>query len=162
MQDMKTMQLEIGKPAPNFTLPSSIGRDVSLEEFSGKNVVLYFYPKDNTKGCTQQACDFRDSMEEYESADTVVIGVSKDTIKSHNNFIEKYSLPFVLLSDVETIVHQMYDAWKLKKMYGREYMGTERSTFIIDKNGILVKEYRGVKVKNHIREVLDFISENLK
>ncbi len=140
--------------AKEFRLPASNGKDVSLKDFLGKNVILYFYPKDNTPGCTTEACSFRDSMEEFNNNDTVILGVSKDSIKKHNNFIEKYNLPFLLLSDEEGTVCEEYGVWQLKKMMGKEYMGIVRSTFLIDKKGKIVKEWRGVKVDGHIEEVL--------
>lgn len=140
--------------AKEFTLPASNGKGVSLKDFLGKNVILYFYPKDNTPGCTTEACSFRDSMEEFNNNDTVILGVSKDSIKKHNNFIEKYNLPFLLLSDEEGTVCEEYGVWQLKKMMGKEYMGIVRSTFLIDKKGKIVKEWRGVKVDGHIEEVL--------
>lgn len=140
--------------AKEFTLPASNGKDVSLKDFLGKNVILYFYPKDNTPGCTTEACSFRDSMEEFNNNDTVILGVSKDSIKKHNSFIEKYNLPFLLLSDEEGKVCEEYGVWQLKKMMGKEYMGIVRSTFLIDKNGEIIKEWRGVKVNGHTEEVL--------
>lgn len=140
--------------AKEFTLPASNGKDVSLKDFFGKNVILYFYPKDNTPGCTTEACSFRDSMEEFNNNDTVILGVSKDSIKKHNSFIEKYNLPFLLLSDDEGKVCEEYGVWQLKKMMGKEYMGIVRSTFLIDKNGEIIKEWRGVKVDGHTEEVL--------
>ncbi len=147
--------------AKNFNLPASNGKNVSLEEFTGKNVVLYFYPKDNTPGCSKEACSFRDFHTEFENSDTVILGVSKDSLKKHNNFIEKFDLPFLLLSDEEGEVCELYGVWKLKKNYGREYMGIERSTFIIDKAGEVVKEWRKVKVAGHVEEVLDYIKNKL-
>lgn len=153
--------IRIGDKAPDFKLLASNSKEVSLSDYKGKNIILYFYPKDNTPGCSQEACDFRDGFEGIEESETVILGVSKDSIKSHNKFIEKYGLPFLLLSDEDVKVHELYDTWKLKKMYGKEYMGCERSTFVIDKDGVLVKEYRKVKVKGHVQEVLDFIKENL-
>lgn len=140
--------------AKEFTLPASNGKDVSLKDFFGKNVILYFYPKDNTPGCTTEACSFRDSMEEFNNNDTVILGVSKDSIKKHNSFIEKYNLPFLLLSDEEGKVCEEYGVWQLKKMMGKEYMGIVRSTFLIDKSGEIIKEWRGVKVDGHTEEVL--------
>lgn len=140
--------------AKEFTLPASNGKDVSLKDFFGKNVILYFYPKDNTPGCTTEACSFRDSMEEFNNNDTVILGVSKDSIKKHNIFIEKYNLPFLLLSDEEGKVCEEYGVWQLKKMMGKEYMGIVRSTFLIDKSGEIIKEWRGVKVDGHTEEVL--------
>lgn len=152
----------IGQAAPDFTLPASNGKNVSLHDFRGKNVVLYFYPKDNTLGCTRESCDFRDKADEFTAKDTVILGVSTDDLTSHEKFIKKYNLPFLLLSDTEAEVSKLYGVYKLKKNFGKEYMGIERSTFIIDKEGRLVKEYRKVKVDGHVDEALAFISENLQ
>ena len=145
--------------AKNFSLPASNGNVVSLEDFKGKNVIVYFYPKDNTPGCTTEACSFRDSFEEFQSAETIILGISKDSIKKHNGFIEKHNLPFLLLSDEDGKVCEDYGVWQLKKMMGKEYMGIVRSTFLIDKDGNLVKEWRAVKVNGHIEEVLEFVKE---
>lgn len=151
--------LKIGEKAPNFTLPASTESELSLEDFTGKNIILYFYPKDGTSGCTLEALNFKEYHQEYKKLNAVIIGISKDSLKSHKKFIEKNELPFVLLSDEETKINQLYQVWKSKKMYGKEYMGTERSTFIIDKNGILKKEFRKVKVKGHAEEVLESLKE---
>lgn len=145
--------------AKNFSLPASNGNTVSLEDFKGKNVIVYFYPKDNTPGCTTEACSFRDSFEEFQSSETIILGISKDSIKKHNGFIEKHNLPFLLLSDEDGKVCEDYGVWQLKKMMGKEYMGIVRSTFLIDKVGNLVKEWRAVKVNGHIEEVLEFVKE---
>lgn len=145
--------------AKNFSLPASNGNTVSLEDFKGKNVIVYFYPKDNTPGCTTEACSFRDSFEEFQSSETIILGISKDSIKKHNGFIEKHNLPFLLLSDEDGKVCEDYGVWQLKKMMGKEYMGIVRSTFLIDKEGKLVKEWRAVKVNGHIEEVLEFVKE---
>ena len=145
--------------AKNFSLPASNGNVVSLEDFKGKNVIVYFYPKDNTPGCTTEACSFRDSFEEFQSSETIILGISKDSIKKHNGFIEKHNLPFLLLSDEDGKVCEDYGVWQLKKMMGKEYMGIVRSTFLIDKDGNLVKEWKGVKVNGHIEEVLEFVKE---
>ena len=145
--------------AKNFSLPASNGKIVSLEDFKGKNVIVYFYPKDNTPGCTTEACSFRDSFEEFQSSETIILGISKDSIKKHNGFIEKHNLPFLLLSDEDGKVCEDYGVWQLKKMMGKEYMGIVRSTFLIDKDGNLVKEWRAVKVNGHIEEVLEFVKE---
>ena len=145
--------------AKNFSLPASNGNVVSLEDFKGKNVIVYFYPKDNTPGCTTEACSFRDSFEEFQSSETIILGISKDSIKKHNGFIEKHNLPFLLLSDEDGKVCEDYGVWQLKKMTGKEYMGIVRSTFLIDKDGNLVKEWRAVKVNGHIEEVLEFVKE---
>lgn len=151
----------LGDKAPNFVLPSNEGKQISLAEYVGKNIVLYFYPKDMTPGCTTQACDFRDFSKDFSDSNTVIIGISPDPIKRHEKFIEKYGLPFILLADEKLDAAEKYGVWKLKKNFGKEYMGIERSTFIINKEGILVKEWRKVKVKGHVEEVLSYIKENL-
>lgn len=155
------MTVEIGKEAPIFTLPSQGGENVSLSDFKGKHVVLYFYPKDMTPGCTTEACDFRDNHENFQDLDAVIIGVSPDPIDSHQKFIDKHELPFLLLADADHKVAEDYGVWKLKKNFGNEYYGIERSTFIIDKDGRLQKEYRKVSVKGHVEDALTFIRENL-
>jgi thioredoxin-dependent peroxiredoxin len=155
------MVLEIGKPAPSFTLPNQDGKEVSLEDFKGKHVVLYFYPKDMTPGCTTEACDFRDHHESFAELDAVIIGVSPDPIEDHQKFISKHDLPFLLLADETHEVSEAYGVWKLKKNFGKEYMGIERSTFIIDNEGNLQKEYRKVKVDGHVEDALNFIKDNL-
>jgi thioredoxin-dependent peroxiredoxin len=155
------MTAETGRKAPDFKLPASNGKEVQLSDFKGKNVVLYFYPKDMTPGCTTQACDFRDKHSDFEEQNTVIIGISPDPLSRHDKFIEKHGLPFLLLADEEHKAAEMYDVWKLKKNFGKEYMGIERSTFIIDKEGIIQKEYRKVKVKDHVKDALEFIKENL-
>ncbi|BAU29629.1 peroxiredoxin Q/BCP [Aneurinibacillus soli] len=151
----------VGQAAPDFTLSASNGERVSLHDFAGKNVVLYFYPKDNTPGCTRESCDFRDKIEEFTAKNTVILGISTDSLASHEKFINKYSLPFLLLSDTEADVCKQYGVYKLKKNFGKEYMGIERSTFVIDKDGRLAKEYRKVKVDGHVEAALAFIAENL-
>lgn len=155
------MKVAIGKKAPDFTLPSSAGGNVTLSDYEGKNVVLYFYPKDMTPGCTTEACDFRDFNSEFEGLDTVVLGVSPDPLDKHQKFIDKHQLPFPLLADEEKEVAEAYDVWKLKKNFGKEYMGIVRSTFIIDKEGILVQEWRNVRVKGHVEKVLDYIKKEM-
>ena len=148
------------KNSIDFTLPGSNGENVSLSEFKGKNIILYFYPRDNTPGCTREACEFKESYTKFENSNALVLGISKDTIKKHVNFIEKFQLPFILLSDAEGKVCEDYGVWKLKKMAGKEYMGIERSTFLIDKEGIILKEWRKVKVAGHVEEVLQFLSQS--
>ena len=133
--------------------------EFSLNDFKGQKVILYFYPKDNTSGCTQEACDFRDTINRLTSYATV-IGVSPDSIKSHQSFKEKQSLNFILLSDPEHKLSEDFEVWKEKSMYGRKYMGIERSTFIIDKNGKIEKEWRKVKVKGHVDEVIEYLNVN--
>lgn len=156
------MTVEVGTTAPDFTLPASNGDSVSLADYRGKYVVLYFYPKDMTPGCTTQACDFRDQYEKFSELDAVILGVSPDSVDRHNKFIEKHELPFLLLADEDHQVAETYDVWKLKKNFGKEYEGIERSTFIIDKEGNLVKEFRKVKVKDHVEEALQYIENNLQ
>ena len=132
-------------------------KEFSLNDFKGQKVILYFYPKDNTSGCTQEACDFRNNINRLTSYATV-IGVSPDSIKSHKSFKEKQSLNFILLSDPEHKLAEKFEVWKEKSMYGRKYMGIERSTFIIDKDGKIEKEWRKVKVKGHVDEVIEYLS----
>ena len=132
-------------------------KEFSLNDFKGQRVILYFYPKDNTSGCTQEACDFRNNINRLTSYATV-IGISPDSIKSHKSFKEKQSLNFILLSDPEHKLAEKFEVWKEKSMYGRKYMGIERSTFIIDKNGKIEKEWRKVKVKGHVDEVIEYIN----
>lgn len=155
------MSVEIGKKAPDFTLQNQAGDNVSLSDFEEKNIVLYFYPKDMTPGCTTQACDFRDNYDAFKDLNTVIIGISPDPIERHQKFIDKHDLPFQLLADIEQEVAKRYDVWKLKKMFGKEFYGIERSTFIIDQEGIIQKEFRKVRVKGHIEETLDFVKNNL-
>ncbi|MFS0577034.1 thioredoxin-dependent thiol peroxidase [Sporosarcina sp. 179-K 3D1 HS] len=145
----------VGMQAPAFSLPNEKGETVSLEDFAGKKyVILYFYPKDSTPGCTTQACDFRDAHEQFSELNAVILGVSPDSETSHQKFIGKHGLPFSLLVDADHEVAEQYGAWKLKKMFGKEYMGIERSTFLIDPTGTVVKEWRKVKVKGHIEDAL--------
>ena len=151
----------IGQMAPDVTLPASNGQDVTLSDFRGENVVLYFYPKDMTPGCTTEACDFRDRHADFSELNTVIIGVSPDPISRHEKFIAKHELPFLLLADEQNELAKAFDVWKLKKNFGKEYMGIERSTFILDKEGKIVKEWRKVRVKDHTNDVHQFIQENL-
>ncbi|OLS36820.1 thioredoxin-dependent thiol peroxidase [Bacillus sp. MRMR6] len=155
------MAIALGMKAPEFTLAASNGDTVNLSDFRGKNVVLYFYPKDMTPGCTTEACDFRDQISNFTEVNAVILGVSPDPIDRHQKFAEKYGLPFLLLSDTEHETAEAYGVWKLKKNFGKEYMGIERSTFIINKDGTLVKEWKKVKVKGHVGEALLYIKENL-
>ncbi|MBK0009338.1 thioredoxin-dependent thiol peroxidase [Priestia aryabhattai] len=155
------MTAVVGEKAPDFVLMSTNGEQVSLASMKGKNVVLYFYPKDMTPGCTTEACDFRDQHENFEELDAVILGVSPDPIDKHHKFIDKHGLPFLLLADEDHSVAEEYGVWKLKKNFGKEYMGIERSTFIINKEGTLVKEYRKVRVKGHVEEALSFIKEKM-
>lgn len=149
-----------GKKAPSFSLQNEKGEIISLADFANeKFVVLYFYPKDSTPGCTTQACDFRDHHEDFSELDAVILGVSPDDEQSHQKFIGKHGLPFSLLIDKEHEVAEQYGVWKLKKMFGREFWGIERSTFLIHPDGEVVKEWRKVKVKGHIEEALETLKE---
>ena len=148
------MPIKIGNKAPNFNLPVNGGQTTSLNSLTGKNVIVYFYPKDDTPGCTKEACGFRDAMPDFNKANTVVIGISKDTIEKHGKFISKYDLNFSLASDENNSMCDDYEVWKEKNMYGRKYMGIERSTFLVDGKGILRAEWRKVKVSGHVDEVL--------
>jgi peroxiredoxin Q/BCP len=143
-----------GEEAPDFTLLADDGRKVSLKDYRGKKVVLYFYPKDGTPGCTREAIEFRDITKEFEKEGAVILGVSKDSIKSHQKFKQKHELPFTLLSDPEGKALDLYGVWKKKSLYGRTFMGTERTTFLIDEKGIVKKVYRKVKAKGHAQVCL--------
>ncbi|MBH5318967.1 thioredoxin-dependent thiol peroxidase [Paenibacillus sp. GSMTC-2017] len=153
------MSLQLGKKAPKFKLPASNGEIISLMDLRGRNVVIFFYPKDMTPTCTEQACDMRDAYHQFNDENTVVLGISPDPIKSHLKFIEKKELPYLLLSDEGNKVCEQYGVWQMKKLYGREYMGIVRSTFLIDASGNLVREWRKVKVKGHAIEVLNAVKE---
>lgn len=153
------MALAIGEKAPDFTLPSDEGRDISLHDYEGQKVILYFYPKDNTSGCTLEAKAFRDHLEDFKKLGYAVLGVSRDSIKKYCNFRDKNELNFPLLSDEEEKVVNLYGVLKEKSMYGRKYMGIERSTFIIDEKGNLVKEYRKVKAASHVNDLLKDLAE---
>ena len=141
-------------PAPDFTLPADDGREVSLDDYRGQKVVLYFYPKDDTPGCTTEACGFRDDYSDILAAGAAVLGVSPDPVKSHVKFKTKFSLPFALLSDPDHRVAEMYGAWGQKKMYGKDYEGILRTTYIIDENGTITHVFPNVKVKEHSQEVV--------
>ena len=149
--------LEVGTKAPDFTLPDKERKMVSLSDFAGKRVVLYFYPKDSTPGCTRQACAFAGAYEEFKTLDAVVIGVSKDSVASHQKFAEKYDLPFVLLSDPELTAIQAYGVWQEKKLYGKVSMGVVRSTYVIDRNGVIEKVMPKVKPDTNAAEILDYL-----
>ncbi len=149
--------LSVGLKAPDFTLVDEKNNKVSLSDFLGKKVILYFYPKDNTSGCTKEACSFKKEYHKISSLNTVVIGISKDSPKSHEKFIKAYDLPFVLLSDESHVVIELYEAWQEKKMYGRSYMGTARITYIIDEKGYIIKTFSKVKLENHALEIVEYL-----
>jgi len=148
------MTTELGKKAPDFTLATDGGGSIGLKALKGRTVILYFYPKDDTPGCTTEACGFRDNLAAFNRADAVVIGVSKDSVKSHDRFKAKHGLTFTLGADEDGKVCEAYGTWIEKSMYGRKYMGVERATFLIDGKGVLRRAWRGVKVKGHVEEVL--------
>ena len=151
--------LEIKTPAPDFALFDKDGNTVRLSDFRGKKVILYFYPKDNTPGCTRQACAFGGSYEEFKKLDAVVIGISKDSAESHRKFAEKYGLPFILLSDPEHKVIEEYGVWQEKKLYGKVSMGVVRSTYIIDENGLVEKVMPKVKPDTNAAEILEYLKK---
>lgn len=152
---------KVGDIAPNFTLPSTPNDEFQLANLKGNGIVLFFYPKDNTPGCTQEAISFTQHLASFTKLGVQVIGLSPDTIKKHNNFIDKHSLEVILVSDEEKTTLEDYAVWVEKSMYGRTYMGVERSTFLIDKEGVIVKAWRKVKVAGHVEEVLDAAKELL-
>ena len=151
--------LEIGTKAIDFTLPDELGNEVSLHDFKGKKVVIYFYPKDNTPGCTKEACAFKAAYDGFKKEDVVVIGISKDTQKAHQNFKKKYELPFILLSDVDHKVIEAYDCWKEKKLYGKTYMGITRSTYVIDEDGMIIQTYPKASTDKNAGEILAFLNQ---
>ena len=150
--------LVLNQPVNDFILPSTGGKEFSLAANAGKNLVIYFYPKDDTPGCTAEGQDFRNNWPAFIEKNCVVVGVSRDNIKSHERFKEKMEFPFELLSDIDEAVCKLFNVIKMKNMYGKQVLGIERSTFVIDTKGILRKEWRGVKVPGHVQEVLDFVS----
>lgn len=149
--------LEVGTKAPDFTLEDKEGNQVSLSDFSGKRFVLYFYPRDNTAGCTRQACAFAAVYKQFENLGVPVVGISKDSVKSHQNFAKKHGLPFILLSDPELQAIQAYDVWKEKKLYGKVSMGVVRSTYVIDENGVIEKAMEKVKPDTNAAEILEYL-----
>ena len=151
--------LEVNRKAPDFTLSDKDGRQVSLSDFLGKKVVLYFYPKDNSPGCTRQACAFAAAYEQFKEQDVVVIGISKDSTASHQKFAQKYDLPFILLSDPELQAIQAYDVWQEKKLYGKVSMGVVRTTYIIDEQGNIEKVMPKVKPDTNAAEILDYLAK---
>lgn len=150
-------QPQLNKKAPDFKLPATGDQTLSLADFKGKNLVIYFYPKDNTPGCTTEGQDFRDHYKQFQKHNTEILGVSRDSVRTHENFRKKHEFPFDLLSDADEAMCKAYDVIKLKKLYGREYMGIERSTFLIDAQGKLKQEWRKIKVKGHVEEVLEAV-----
>lgn len=148
------MSLQIGDQAPDFEAPNQDGDTVKLSDFRGKKVVLYFYPKDNTSGCTAQACNLRDNYADLQKAGYEVIGISKDSVRSHKNFVGKQELPFTLISDEDTSINQAFGVWKEKSMYGKKYMGTARTTFLIDEEGKITDIIEKVKTKDHTAQIL--------
>jgi thioredoxin-dependent peroxiredoxin len=148
------MLLTVGQAAPEFTLPDQTGKDYSLSDWRGQYVLLYFYPKDDTPGCTTEACAIRDQWDEFQKYNAAVIGISTDSVKSHDKFVKKFDLPFLLLSDVEKKVVEEYGVWGLKKFMGREYQGTKRESFLVDPEGKIAVIYRSVKPVDHASEVL--------
>lgn len=151
--------LEVGKKAPDFSLLNQDEKKISLKNYLGQKVVLYFYPKDDTSGCTKEACGFSDDLPKFNKIDAVILGVSPDSVKSHKKFSEKYKLKFDLLADEEKLVLEKYGVWKEKSMYGRQYMGVERTTFIIDEKGKIKKVFNKVKVEGHNKEVLEALKD---
>ena len=147
----------LNQAAPEFELPATGGKTFKLSDHLGKTLVIYFYPKDATPGCTTEGQQFRDMYADFEAANAVIVGISRDSLKSHENFKAKFSFPFQLLADTEELACSLFEVMKLKNMYGKQVRGIERSTFVIDSNGLLVREWRGVKADGHAREVLEFI-----
>ena len=152
--------LEKGTKAPDFTLPDKDGNLVTLSDFLGKKVILYFYPKDNTPGCTKQACAFAANFEKFKEIDAVVIGISKDSVASHVKFAAKYDLPFILLSDTDLVAIQGYDVWKEKKLYGKTSMGVVRTTYVIDETGVIEHVMPKVKPDTNAAEILNYLAQN--
>ena len=151
-------KIMLNSPATDFELPATSGKTFKLSNFRGKTLVLYFYPKDSTPGCTTQGMAFRDNYAAFQAANCEIFGISRDNLKSHENFKAKFTFPFELLADTEELACGIFGVMKMKNMYGKQVRGVERSTFVIDKNGVLIKEWRGVKVDGHVQEVLDYIN----
>lgn len=147
----------LNQAIPDFELPSTGGKTFKLSDYLGKTLVIYFYPKDSTPGCTTQGQQFRDAYADFQAAGAEILGISRDSLRSHENFKAKFSFPFELLSDTEEQACSLFDVIKMKNMYGKQVRGIQRSTFVIDKRGVLVREWRAVKVDAHVREVLDFV-----
>lgn len=151
--------LQVHTPAPDFTLPDASGKQISLHDFKGKKVVVYFYPKDNTPGCSKQACAFKDAYSAFQQANVIVIGISKDSQRSYQNFIQKYELPFLLLSDPQLEAIQAYDVWQEKKLYGKTYMGVVRATYIIDEDGMIEHVFEKADPTTNTQDVLALLSK---
>lgn len=152
----------LNQPAPDFQLPATSGKTFQRSDFLGKYLVIYFYPKDSTPGCTTQGMQFRDAYTDFQQHNTEIFGISRDSLKSHENFKAKFSFPFELLADTEEVACSLFNVIKMKNMYGKQVRGIERSTFVIDSNGVLIKEWRGVKVDGHAAEVLSFLQSQQK
>ena len=152
---MEPITLTEGMQAPDFTLPGSDQCQHRLKDYLGRKVILYFYPRDHTPGCTNEAKDFRDAIQSFKDQNAVILGVSRDSVQSHEKFVAKHDLPFILLSDTEETVCKQYDVFKEKNMYGKKAIGIERSTFIIDETGMITKIFRKVRVPNHVEQVLE-------
>ena len=148
------MPLDIGDTLPDMTFATDGRGEISTASLRGRNLILYFYPKDNTSGCTAEACDFRDAVADFRTVNATVIGVSKDSVRKHDNFKAKNNLPFILLSDEDGTLWELFGVWQEKKLYGRTYMGIERSTFLIDEEGVVCEAWRKVRVKGHVAAVL--------
>lgn len=147
----------LNQAIPDFELPSTGGKTFKLSDYLGKTLVIYFYPKDSTPGCTTQGQQFRDAYADFKALNAEIVGISRDSLKSHENFKAKFSFPFELLSDSDERACSRFDVIRMKNMYGNQVRGIQRSTFVLDKNGMLVREWRGVKVDGHVQEVLDFV-----
>jgi peroxiredoxin Q/BCP len=150
--------LAVGDTAPDFTLPTDIGDDLTLSSLRGRPVVIYFYPKDDTPGCTTESCEFRDLMPRFDASNATILGISPDSVKSHQKFKTKFELPFTLIADTEKVACQAYDVWKEKSMYGKQYMGVDRTTFVIDKDGKISHIFGKVKPAGHAAEVMEAVA----
>ena len=151
--------VQLGQPVDDFKLPATGDKHLALHDFKGQKLVLYFYPKDNTPGCTREGQEFRDAFEAFQAAGATILGVSRDSVRTHENFCAKHAFPFDLISDTDELLCKQFDVIKEKNMYGRKYMGVERSTFLIDDNGVLQAQWRKVKVPGHVEEVLEAVKK---
>jgi thioredoxin-dependent peroxiredoxin len=157
---MSQLQIQVGQRVPDFELPATDGGMAALKSFRGRKVVIYFYPNDFTPACTQQSCDFRDANSTFDDANAIILGISTNDLKTHYKFIEEYKLPFLLLADPDHHVCEKFGVWQEKKLYGVTYMGIVRSTFLIDESGVLVKEWRNIRVKGHVEAVKQALLAN--